>query len=266
MKSSSKSASKINVPVVSSGVLQWDASMSQGGLPRGGIVEVFGMESVGKSTLCLSIAKSFLNIKEEVFYIDVNYDSDPKWINKLGIYDFQDNLIVPDCAESALESLLQLAQTADCIILDSVTALVPYAEAIQDKPYNYKAIPRMMSKAIRALIPIIKKSGCVVVFTSQMRRDKYGELKSAGREALECSAMLRVELSVEKYISIQLYRFEHANVGLQVQFNTIKNTTGTSEPVIVPLYFDLNMPAGFEQVKNENEFRQAHGLPIKQEK
>jgi recombination protein RecA len=256
MKSSLKNVSenRINVPVVSSSVLQWDVAMSQGGIPRGHIVEIFGMESTGKSTLCWAIAKSFLEQGETALYIDADKET------ILGDLAHRTlNYMRPKHAEQTFEYLLQFAQTADCIIVDSVNALVPYAELNGGK-HDYKAIPRMMSKAIRALVPIIKKSGCVVVFTSQMRmHDKYGNLKSSGGEALENAAALRVELS-------NVGKGENIETGIKVNFNTIKNTAGTSESVVVPLYFGKDYEAGFERIENENEFRQAHGLPLKQER
>jgi len=270
MKSSSENAfTKINVPVVSSGVLRWDAAMSQGGIPRGKIVEIFGDTSTGKSALCLTIAKSFLDMGEEVFYIDCDILIDTaEWINRLGCHKLlhDDRIVYPLSTEFAFDHLLQLASFADCIILDSASALIPYAELNGGK-HNYKTIPRMMNRAIQQLIPIIKKSGCTIIFTSQIRYDKQGNLKSSGGEALEHNAALRLELSIEKYI--QETRDNNGNLdykGMTVRFNTIKNTIGTSDLVIAPFYFGYDMPAGFEQVENENEFRQRYGLPIKQER
>ncbi|WP_425288830.1 recombinase RecA [Spiroplasma endosymbiont of Aspidapion aeneum] len=191
----------VNVDVISTGSYLIDRAIGIGGLPRGRIVEVYGPESSGKTTLCLQTVGEAQKSGGRAAYIDVEHALDPQYAKNIGV-DIS-NLIVsqPNSGEEALEILEKLVSSnlLDIIILDSVAALVPKAELdgeMGDQQIGLQA--RLMSKAMRKLNALISKTNTTVVFINQLR-EKVGvvfgnpEVTPGGR-ALKFYSSLRIEV------------------------------------------------------------------------
>ena len=169
-------ATKMKVETVSTGSVAIDLCLGVGGLPKGRIVEIYGPESSGKTTLCLSIIAEAQRKGGSAAIIDVEHALDPKYAKVVGV-DL-DNLLVsqPESGEDALNIVETLIRTnaIDVIVLDSVAALVSKQELdgqMGDSTVGVQA--RMMSQAMRRLTAAISKSQCLVIFTNQIR-EKIG--------------------------------------------------------------------------------------------
>ncbi len=168
--------SKLNVEAISTGCLGLDIGLGIGGVPRGRIIEIFGPESSGKTTLALHIVAEAQKNGGTAAFIDVENALDPEYAKALGI-DI-DNLIVsqPDTGEQALEITEALVRSGaiDVIVVDSVAALVPKAEIEGEMGDSHIGLQaRLMSQALRKLAGSINKSKCVLVFINQLR-EKVG--------------------------------------------------------------------------------------------
>jgi recombination protein RecA len=188
--------------VVPTGSMILDSSAGIGGLPAGRIVEIFGPEASGKSTLCLSIVAEAQKKGLTCAYIDTEHALDAKYAKKLGVNI--DSLILsqPDFAEQALDIFKEVAESGavDVIILDSVAALVPKAELegeTADQSMGVQA--RMMSKMLRVLAGILNKNKCLGVFINQIRMKigvMYGSPETTpGGNALKFYASMRLRVS-----------------------------------------------------------------------
>ena len=190
-----------NVDAISTGILSIDAALGIGGLPRGRIIEIYGPESSGKTTVSLSIIASAQKNGGEVAFIDAEHALDPQYAKTLGV-DI-DNLLVsqPDTGEDALEITEALVRSGaiDVIVIDSVAALVPKSEiegVMGDSHVGLHA--RLMSQALRKLAGIINKSNTVAIFINQLREKVgviYGnpEVTTGGR-ALKFYSSVRMEV------------------------------------------------------------------------
>ena len=190
-----------NIDTISTGILSLDAALGVGGLPKGRIIEIFGPESSGKTTVSLSIIASAQKAGGEVAFIDAEHALDPTYAKTLGV-DI-DNLLVsqPDTGEDALEITESLVRSGaiDVIVIDSVAALVPKSEiegVMGDSHVGLHA--RLMSQALRKLAGIINKSNTVAIFINQLREKvgvMYGnpEVTTGGR-ALKFYSTIRMEV------------------------------------------------------------------------
>ena len=168
--------SKVDVPVISTGALSLDIALGIRGLPRGRIIEIFGPESSGKTTLCMHVIANAQKAGGTAAFIDAEHAVDPVYAKKIGV-DI-DNLLIaqPDCGEDALniaETLVR-SNAVDVLVIDSVAALVPKSEIegnIGDSFMGLQA--RLMSQALRKLTPAISHSKTCCIFTNQMR-EKIG--------------------------------------------------------------------------------------------
>lgn len=193
--------SKLNVESVSTGSLDLDIALGIGGVPRGRIIEVFGPESSGKTTVALHIIAEAQKIGGAAAFIDAEHALDPVYAKKLGV-DIE-NLIVsqPDTGEQALEIAEALVRSGaiDVIVVDSVAALVPKAEIegeMGDAHVGLQA--RLMSQALRKLAGAINKSKCVTIFINQLR-EKVGIMfgnpeTTPGGRALKFYASVRLDI------------------------------------------------------------------------
>ena len=169
-------ATKMQVSTVSTGSVAIDLALGVGGLPRGRIVEIFGPESSGKTTLCLSIIAEIQRQGGNAVFVDVEHALDPRYSKVVGV-DL-DNLLVsqPESGEDALniaETLIR-SGAVDVIVIDSVAALVSKQELdgqMGDSTIGVQA--RMMSQAMRRLTAAISRTNCIVIFTNQIR-EKIG--------------------------------------------------------------------------------------------
>ena len=169
-------ATKMNVSVISTGSLAIDLALGAGGLPRGRIVEIYGPESSGKTTFCLSVIAEAQRKGGNAVFVDVEHALDPRYAKIVGV-DL-DNLMVsqPESGEDALNITETLIRSGaiDVIVVDSVAALVSRQELdgqMGDTTVGLQA--RMMSQAMRRLTAAISKTNCVCIFTNQIR-EKIG--------------------------------------------------------------------------------------------
>ena len=187
--------------VVPTGSMILDASAGIGGLPAGRIVEIFGPEASGKSTLCLSIVAEAQKKGLSCAYIDTEHALDAKYAKKLGVDVDKLILSQPDFAEQALDIFKEVAESGavDVIVLDSVAALVPKAELegeTADQSMGVQA--RMMSKMLRVLAGILNKNQCLGIFINQIRMKigvMYGSPETTtGGNALKFYASVRLDI------------------------------------------------------------------------
>lgn len=173
MKLGDQSASKLSIEVIPTGSLALDLALGAGGVPRGRIIEIFGSEASGKTTVALSIIAETQKAGGVAAFIDAEHALDPIWAEKLGVK--LDDLLVsqPDTGEQALEIAETLIRSGgvDVVVIDSVAALVPRAEIegeMGDSMVGVQA--RLMSQALRKLTGAISKSKTVAIFTNQLRQ------------------------------------------------------------------------------------------------
>jgi len=194
-------ATKMAVSTVSTGSVAIDLALGVGGLPRGRIVEIFGPESSGKTTLCLSIIAEIQRQGGNAVFVDVEHALDPRYSKVVGV-DL-DNLLVsqPESGEDALniaETLIR-SGAVDVIVIDSVAALVSKQELdgqMGDSTVGVQA--RMMSQAMRRLTAAISRTNCVVIFTNQIR-EKIGVMfgspeTTPGGRALKFFSSVRIDI------------------------------------------------------------------------
>ena len=192
---------KLDVPVISTGSLSLDMALGVGGMPRGRVVEVFGPESSGKTTLALHVVANAQKLGGTAAFIDVEHALDPDYAKRLGVN--LDTLLVnqPDTGEQALEiaELLTRSNAVDIIIVDSVAALVPKAELEGQMGDSHVAIQaRLMSQALRKLTSVIAKSKTCLIFINQIR-EKIGVMfgnpeTTPGGRALKFYSSVRVDI------------------------------------------------------------------------
>lgn len=191
---------KLTIDVISTGAFPLDIALGVGGLPKGRIIEIFGPEASGKTTLSLSVIAEAQKKGGIAAFIDAEHALDPMWAQRLGVKI--DDLIIsqPDTGEQALEITEQLIRSGgiDVIVIDSVAALVPRAEIegeMGDAMMGMQA--RLMSQALRKLTGVISKSKTVVIFTNQLRQ-KIGVMfgnpeTTPGGLALKFYASIRLD-------------------------------------------------------------------------
>ncbi len=193
--------SALNVAAISTGSLSLDIASGVGGLPRGRVIEIYGPESSGKTTLALHCVAEAQKLGGEAAFIDAEHALDPVYAANLGVN--VDNLLVaqPDYGEQALEITEQLVRSGaiDIIVVDSVAALVPKSEIEGDMGDSHVGLhARLMSQALRKLTSSISKGNCVVIFINQLREKvgvMYGnpEVTTGGR-ALKFYSSMRIDV------------------------------------------------------------------------
>ena len=160
------------IPTISTGSLGLDIALGIGGLPTGRVVEIYGPESSGKTTLTLQVIAACQKAGGTAAFVDAEHALDPSYAEKLGVD--VDNLLVsqPDTGEQALEiaDMLVRSNAVDVVVVDSVAALTPKAEIEGEMGDTHVGLQaRLMSQALRKLTANIKKSGCLVIFINQIR-------------------------------------------------------------------------------------------------
>jgi len=192
---------KVDVSTISTGSLSLDAALGVGGVPRGRIVEIYGPESSGKTTLTLQIIANAQKNGGGAAFIDAEHALDPSYARKLGVN--LDSLLVsqPDSGEQALEiaEVLINSNALDVVVIDSVAALVPRAELEGEMGDSHVGLQaRLMSQALRKLTGVVSRSKCCLVFINQIR-EKIGvmfgspETTSGGR-ALKFYSSVRLDI------------------------------------------------------------------------
>ena len=193
--------STMNVEAIPTGSLSLDLALGIGGLPRGRIVEIYGPESSGKTTLALHVLAEAQKMGGEVAFVDAEHALDPTYAKALGV-NVEDMLISqPDTGEQALEITEALVRSGaiDVVVVDSVAALVPRAEIEGEMGDSFVGLhARLMSQALRKLTGIINKTNSIVIFINQLREKvgvMYGnpEVTTGGR-ALKFYASVRIDV------------------------------------------------------------------------
>ena len=215
----------MNVEAIPTGALSLDIALGIGGIPRGRIIEVYGPESSGKTTLALHMIAEAQKLGGEAAFIDAEHALDPVYAKHLGV-DI-DNLIVsqPDTGEQALEIAEALVRSGalDIIVIDSVAALVPKAEIDGDMGDSHIGLQaRLMSQALRKLAGAINKSKSVIVFINQLR-EKVGVMfgnpeTTAGGRALKYYASVRLDIR-----KIENIKQDGEVVGNRARVKVVKN-------------------------------------------
>ena len=192
---------RVTIPVVSTGSLGLDVALGVGGLPRGRVVEIYGPESSGKTTLTLQVIAEAQKAGGTCAFIDAEHALDPIYAEKLGVN--VDDLIVsqPDNGEQALEvtDMLVRSSAVDVLVIDSVAALTPKAEIEGDMGDSHVGLQaRLMSQALRKLTANIKNTGCLVIFINQIRM-KIGVMfgspeTTTGGNALKFYSSVRLDI------------------------------------------------------------------------
>ncbi len=194
-------SSTLNVESIPTGSMTLDMALGIGGVPRGRIVEIYGPESSGKTTVALSIAAQAQKLGGEVAFIDVEHALDPVYAEQLGV-DINSMLVSqPDSGEQALEIAEALVRSGaiDVIVLDSVAAMVTKAEIDGEMGDTHVGqLARLMSQAMRKLTSVISKSNCVAIFINQVR-EKIGVIygnpeTTPGGRALKFYSSVRIEV------------------------------------------------------------------------
>lgn len=213
------------VEVIKSGVLPLDIALGIGGIPKGRIIEIYGPESSGKTTLCLSLIAETQKTNGVVAFIDAEHALDPEWARKMGVN--LENLLVaqPDTGEQALQITEQLVRSGgvDLLVIDSVAALVPQAEIegeMGDAQMGLQA--RLMSQALRKLTGIVSKSKTTIIFTNQLRL-KIGIMfgnpeTTTGGMALKFYASIRMDVR-----KIETLKKNNMPYGTRVRVKIVKN-------------------------------------------
>ncbi len=194
-------SSVLDIDVVSSGSLTLDLALGIGGLPRGRVVEVYGPESSGKTTLALHVIAEIQKIDGTAAFVDAEHALDPLYAERLGVKT--EDLLVsqPDTGEQALEitDMLVRSGAVDIVVIDSVAALTPKAEIEGEMGDHHVGLQaRLMSQALRKLTANIKRSNCMVLFINQIRM-KIGVMfgspeTTSGGNALKFYASVRLDI------------------------------------------------------------------------
>ena len=191
----------MDVETISTGSLSLDIALGAGGLPMGRIVEIYGPESSGKTTLTLQVIAAAQREGKTCAFIDAEHALDPAYAKNIGVNIDELYISQPDCGEQALEITETMVRSGavDIVIVDSVAALVPKAEIDGDMGDSHVGLQaRLMSQALRKLTAVISKSNCIVIFINQLR-EKVGVMfgnpeTTTGGRALKFYSSVRMDV------------------------------------------------------------------------
>jgi len=216
---------RVDVAAIPTGAVSLDIALGIGGVPRGRVIEIYGPESSGKTTLALHITANAQKAGGAVAFVDAEHALDPEYAKKIGV-KINDLLISqPDAGEQALDIVETLTRSnaVDVIVVDSVAALVPRSEIEGEMGAHHMGLQaRLMSQALRKLTPIVAKSNTVVIFINQIRM-KIGVVfgnpeTTTGGQALKFYSSVRIEVRR----SAQIKKGDEV-VGNRVKAKVVKN-------------------------------------------
>jgi recombination protein RecA len=248
-----------DVEAISTGSLGLDIALGVGGLPRGRIVEIYGPESSGKTTLTLQVIAQAQRAGGTAAFVDAEHALDPVYAEKLGV-NVQDLLVSqPDTGEQALEitDMLVRSGAVDVIVVDSVAALTPKAEIEGEMGDSHMGLQaRLMSQALRKLTGNIKRSNCMVIFINQIRM-KIGVMfgnpeTTTGGNALKFYASVRLDIRRTGAI-----KNGEEVVGNQTRVKVVKNKVA---PPFREAEFEIMYGAGISRMGEVIDIGVLHGL------
>jgi recombination protein RecA len=233
--------SKLNVEVIPTGSLSLDLALGVGGVPKGRVIEIYGPESGGKTTLCLSIIAQAQKLGGTAAFIDAEHALDPVYARALGVNTEELLVSQPDTGEQALEiaELLTRSGAVDIVVIDSVAALTPRAEIEGEMGDALPGLQaRLMSQALRKLTAILSKSNTTMIFINQVREKigvMYGNPETTtGGKALKFYASVRLDI---RRIG-QPIKVGNDAIGNNVKIKVVKNKVAPPfKEVEVQIYF-----------------------------